>query len=368
MAEDVLLYGSPDLDSDLFHAVPVSITDPFLYVETRGRPIAVLTVMDADNARAAGVEVLDPARVGRDDLIAEGLQVETIETELCVRVCRELGVRAAAVPFGFPIAVADALRSDGVHLEIDQARFVARRRIKTPAELAGIRRAQAAADAAMGVAADLVRDLRDGLTCEDVRAAIIATFDEHGCEAPFAPIVGHGPQTASAHDDGSGPIAAGEPVIVDIAPRDRRSRCWTDMTRTFVAGGGEPDKELARYFELTRESLSACYALVRDGADGRAIFDAACEPYERAGLPTLRTKKPGELLVDGFYHGLGHGIGLDVHERPNVGRTSDVLQAGDVMVVEPGCYRHGYGGCRLEEALVVTEDGYEPLTAFPYDL
>ena len=368
MADAVLLYGSSDLDFDLFHAVPVSITDPFLYVEVDGRRIAVLTVMDADNARAAGVEVLDPAAFGRDELIAQGLPVETIEAELCVGVCRELGVRAAAVPFGFPLAVADALRASGVELEVDAARFVARRRVKTPAELEGIRRAQAAADAAMGAAERMVHELREGLTCEEIRAAIIAIFDEHGCEAPFFPIVGHGAQTASAHDDGSGPIAAGEPVIVDIAPRDRASRCWTDMTRTWVAGGGEPPEELARYWELTRESLAACYALVRSGADGQAIFDAACEPFERAGLPTLRTKRLGEQLVDGFYHGLGHGLGLNVHERPNISRTSDVLVAGDVVAIEPGCYRHGYGGCRLEDAVLVTEDGAEPLTSFPHDL
>jgi Xaa-Pro aminopeptidase len=368
MADAFLLHGSTDLDFDLFHAVPVSITDPFLYVETGGRRIAILTPLDAENVRATGVEVLDPGQFGRDELIAQRLPVEAVETELCVRVCRELGVRAAAVPFRFPLAVADALRASGVELEVDHAEFVARRRVKTPAELEGIRRAQAAADAAMVAAAGMVRELPDGLTCEQVRATIIATFEQHGCEAPFAPIVGHGAQTASAHDDGSGPIAAGEPVIVDIAPRDRASRCWTDMTRTWIAGGGEPEEELARYHELTRESLAACYALIRDGADGRAVFDAACEPYERAGQPTLRTKRPGAPLADGFYHGLGHGIGLDVHERPNVGRTSDVLVAGDVMVIEPGCYRQGYGGCRLEEALVVTRDGHERLTTFPYDL
>jgi Xaa-Pro aminopeptidase len=368
MADAVVLYGSSDLDFDLFHSVPSSVTDPFLYVETGGRRIAILTVLDADGARATGVEVLDPARFGRDDLIADGLPVEAVETELCVRVCRELGVRAAKVPFRFPLAVADALRSDGVQLDVDPALFVARRRVKTPAQLDGIRRAQAAADAAMGAAAGLVHELRDGLTCEEVRAAILAVFEAHGCEAPFAPIVGHGAQTASAHDDGSGPIAAGEPVMVDIAPRDRRSRCWTDMTRTFVAGGVEPPEELVRYWELTRESLSACYRLLRGGADGRAIFDAACEPFEAAGQPTLRTKRPGELLRDGFYHGLGHGLGLEVHERPNIGRTSDALVAGDVIAIEPGCYRHGFGGVRLEDAVLVTSDGYEPLTAFPYDL
>jgi len=155
---------------------------------------------------------------------------------------------------------------------------------------------------------------------------------------------------------------------VDIWPRDKASRCWADMTRTFVAGGREPSEEIARYWELTRESLRRIYPMVRAGADGRAIYEASCEPYHEAGLPTQLSKEPGTVLRDGFFHGLGHGVGLDVHERPGLGRGGDTLQAGDVITLEPGCYRQGYGGVRLEDLVIVTDDGCETLTQFPYEL
>jgi Xaa-Pro aminopeptidase len=181
-------------------------------------------------------------------------------------------------------------------------------------------------------------------------------------------IVAHGAQGAVGHDSGSGDIPDGAPVVVDIWPRDRQSRCWADMTRTFVAGGAEPDEEIARYWELTRESLRRIYPMIRAGADCRSIYEASCEPYHEAGLPTQLSKEPGTVLRDGFFHGLGHGVGLEIHERPNLGRAPDTLVAGDVITIEPGCYRHGFGGVRLENLVVVTEDGCETLTDFPYDL
>src|SRR5919199_5910264 len=182
MPDAILLYGSPEQEFDLFHAVPATIGDPFLYVERDGRRVALVTVLDADNARAAGVDVLDPVTLGRDELIERRLSPEAIEVEICLRACRELGVGAATVPFGFPVAVADHLRAAGVRLTVDDAAFIARRRVKTDRQLEGIRRAQAAADAAMAVGADMVRELRDGLTSEEVRAAMKAACDEHGCD------------------------------------------------------------------------------------------------------------------------------------------------------------------------------------------
>jgi Xaa-Pro aminopeptidase len=368
MPEAVLMYAAPERSPDLFHAVPAGIGDPFLYAEVGDRRVAVIGVLDADNARAAGVEVLDPTELGRDELVASGLDVDELEAETCLRACHQLGVSAAIVPFDFPLAVADHLRAGGIALRPDPGAFVARRRVKTPAQLEGIRRAQRAADAAMAVAAALIRELRDGLASDDVRHAMREVCDELGCELPDDVIVAHGPQSASGHDAGHGPLAAGEPVVVDIWPRDRASRCWADMTRTFVAGGGEPPEELARYWRLTRESLDAVRPLVRAGADGREIYKASCVPYETAGLPTARTKAPGQILVDGYFHGLGHGVGLDIHERPNLGRLGDELVAGDVITLEPGCYRRGFGGCRLEDLVVVTDAGCEVLTSFPYDL
>jgi Xaa-Pro aminopeptidase len=365
---DLLIYGAPDSSPDLFHAIPAGIIDPFLYAEVNGRRAATVSVLDADKVRALGIDVIDRAELGDDELVAAGVTATQRELELALRACRELGVEHAIVPPEFPLGVADHLRAGGVQLEVDADAFITRRRAKTEAQLAGIRRAQKAADAAMAVAARLIRELRDGLTSEAVRAAMTAVCDEHGCDLPDDVIVAHGAQSADGHESGHGALVAGEPVVVDIWPRDRASRCWADMTRTFVAGGGEPSEELAEYWRLTRASLDLVYPEVRDGADANAIFRRSCEPFIDAGKPTQLTKADGEVLREGYFHGLGHGVGLEVHERPGLGRTPDTLRAGDVITLEPGCYRQGYGGCRLEDLVLVTADGCETLTDFPYDM
>src|SRR6201999_3148007 len=155
----------------------------------------------------------------------------------------------------------------------------------------------------------------------EIRAAMTAVCDEHDCDLPGDVIVSHGAQSADGHESGYGALAAGEAVVVDIWPRDRASRSWADMTRPFGAGGGEPDPELAEYWELTKASLELVYPEVRAGADAHAIFRRSCEPYIAAGQPTQLTKAEGEVLRDGFFHGLGHGVGLEVHERPGLGRS-----------------------------------------------
>ena len=348
--------------------MPVNIGDPFLYLENEGRRAATVSILDAAKVAEHGIEILDPATLGSDDLIASGVPRLEIEAELCLRAAHALRIMEATVPPEFPLFVADHLRANGLELTVDEDEFMRRRRVKSGVQLDGIRRAQKAADAAMGTARDLIHALRPGLTSEEVRAAMQAVAEEHGCELTDDAIVSHGGQSAIGHDSGSGEILAGEPVVVDIWPRDRASRCYADMTRTFVAGGGEPPEELAEYWRLTKDSLQRVYADLRAGANGRALFERSCEPYIEAGKPTQLTKEPGKPLEDGYFHGLGHGIGLEVHERPFMGRIGDELVAGDVITVEPGCYRRGFGGCRLEDLVVVTEDGYELLTNFPYEL
>jgi Xaa-Pro aminopeptidase len=333
-----------------------------------GRRAATVSVLDADKVAALGVDILDPSTLGGDALLASGISRHEFALEIALRACRELGLERAAVPPEFPVAVADHLRAGGLTLEVEPETFVLRRRTKTGAQLDGIRRAQLAADAAMAVAAQLIRELRPGLTSEEVREAMTSVCDELDCDLPGDVIVAHGAQSADGHDSGHGALVAGEPVIVDIWPRDRASRCWADMTRTFVAGGEAPSDELAEYWRLTKESLELVYPEVRGGADAHAIYRRSCEPYIAAGKPTQLTKAEGEVLRDGYFHGLGHGVGLEVHERPALSRSPDTLLAGDVITLEPGCYRQGYGGCRLEDLVVVTGDGCETLTNFPYDL
>jgi len=138
------------------------------------------------------------------------------------------------------------------------------------------------------------------------------------------------------------------------------------MTRTFVVG--DPAPELVAWHALCLDALARCQAAVRPGVGGRAVWEVACDVFEAAGEPTQRTKAPGEVLRDGFFHGLGHGVGLEVHEAPGLGRGPDVLQAGDVLAIEPGTYRRDRGGVRLEDLVRVTETGAELLTDFPYEL
>ncbi len=372
----LLVVGDTLRTPELRHEVPLAIPDPFLFLETGGARHVVVAALETERVAALDGLVVHPfEELGWDELIGRGLDSGRIRREIAVNACRELGVEEAVVPAGFPLAYAERLREAGVAVRVHQELFDARRRVKSETELAGIRRAQRAAEAGMRACAELLRRAApsagglsvDGalLTAELLKQAVGQAFVEHGATADDL-IVAHGAQAAVGHDMGSGPIQAGEPVVVDLWPRDRDSGCFADMTRTFVVG--EAPAELREYHRLAREALELARGLVRPGADGRAVHDAVCDHFEAHGYRTTRSKAEGEVLRDGFIHGLGHGVGLEVHERPSLGRLSDVLVAGDVVTIEPGLYRAGWGGVRLEDLLLVTADGAETLTEFPYDL
>jgi Xaa-Pro aminopeptidase len=367
-SDAILIHGAPAALPDLFHVIPAPIGDPFLYLEADGRRAAAVGTLDAGPVAALGIEVLDPYTLGLDELIEAGASPLQRQAGVAAAACRALGIEEALVPAEFPLGLGDLLRRDGIALVVSPDTFAGRRRAKTAAQVEGVRRAQKAADAAMAVAAGLIRELRGEPTSEEVREAMAEAADRLGADLPADVIVAGGAAGAEGHNSGSGPLRAGDPVVVDIWPQDRASRCWADMTRTFVAGGGEPGEEIAEYWRLCRESLDLVHPMVRPGAGASELFRASCEPFIAAGRPTQLTKPPGEPLREGYFHSLGHGVGLEVHERPLLGRGTDTLVAGDVIAVEPGCYRRGYGGCRLEDLVLVTEDGAEILTDFPYDL
>ncbi|HZD86924.1 MAG TPA: M24 family metallopeptidase [Gaiellaceae bacterium] len=374
---DVLIYADSVRSADMRHAVPLTVPDPFLYAERDGTRHVFASVLEAGRLRQLGLfEVHAHEELGMDELVEAGLERREILGRLCVRAVRSLELTRASVPANFPVSMADRLRAEGVQLDVDQDLFADRRRAKTETQIAGLRRAQRAAEAAMDACRELLRgaerrgdDLHlDGeqLTVERVKAAMNAVFAAHDTSADDY-IVAPGAQGAVGHEMGSGPIRAGIPVVVDIWPRDNASAVYTDMTRTFVVGD-VPD-DVREWHALAKESLDRSLAGVRAGASTRALFEESCEPFEAAGVPTQRTKKPGEALVDGYFHSLGHGVGLEVHEEPGMGRSSQSsLVAGDVITLEPGCYRSGYGGVRLEDVVLVTDGGAEVVTQYPYDL
>ena len=375
---DVLIVADTFRSPEMRHEIPAPVPDAFLYAEVGGTRHVMAPTHEEPIISAAGDYVFHaPEEYGVEELRRTMGSVDEMFQELIVRAVRSLGVERAVVPGSFPLFAADALRAAGVVLDTDRDLFAARRRVKSPAELAGIRSAQAAADAGMAAARALLASASPGpdgvlqaggepVTSERLHTEIGAAFVANGASADVF-IASHGPQTAIGHHLGEGPIRAGEPVIVDIWPRDNRSACFTDMTRTFVKG--EPAAEVVEWHELCVDWLDFALRQIRPGVTAKSVYDAVCEKAEAAGFPTQRTKPEGEVLESGFIFALGHGVGLEVHEEPILGMLGhSELVVGDVLAVEPDLCRAGDYGVRVEDLVLVTEDGCEKLGSFPYDL
>jgi Xaa-Pro aminopeptidase len=363
---DVLIVAETVRSPELRHEVPLAAPGPMIYVERDGTRRVYASSLELPRLRELdGLEPVADEELGLDELISAGYGSHEIDRELVLRACRHSGARAVVVPRSFPLEAADHLRANGIDVHADGPLFDRRRRKKTEAELAGIKRALRASEQAYDRARGLLRAGGE-LSCEDLRAEIARTLTDAGMRIPELVIVSHGPQTAIGHEPGHGRIEPGEPIVIDLYPQDPESGCYSDMTRTFCIG--EPPEPLVTFQRLCLEVFERVYPAIRPGVAGAEIFGLACDVFEREGYPTQRTKAEGDVLEEGFYHSLGHGVGLEVHELPALGRTGEELVAGDVLAVEPGLYTKDFGGCCLEDLVLVTDDGCELLTEYPYDL
>ncbi|MCH7660890.1 MAG: aminopeptidase P family protein [Euryarchaeota archaeon] len=279
-------------------------------------------------------------------------------------------VSSLSVPSRFPLASADGLRERDLSVEAETDGVLTEiRAVKTDEEIEHIRTAQRANERAMERAETLLREatVEDGLlrydgeplTSERVRREIEIELlrRDHALDET---IVSCGADAADPHDRGSGPLEAGETIVIDIFPRSKESNYHADMTRTFSVG--EPSETASEWYDLTAEAKKAALDAIEPGTTGEHVHNAACEVYEGAGLPTLRENPSTET---GFIHSTGHGIGLDVHELPRLSPGGAELEPGHVVTVEPGLYDPDVGGIRIEDLVVVTENGYENLTEYP---
>ncbi|WP_255195661.1 M24 family metallopeptidase [Halorarius litoreus] len=275
-----------------------------------------------------------------------------------------------AAPEEFPLGTADGLRAHGVEINADHEGVIQHIRAnKLPEELEHIREAQQANERSMATAERMIRDadvngdgelVYDGelLTSERVKEEIEVSLLRDGCSLDTT-IVACGADAADPHDRGSGPLRADESIIIDIFPRDKESGYFADMTRTFVKD--EPSDTIQDWYDLTLEAQEAALDALGPGVSGSEVHAAVCDVYEDAGWPTLRSDPETET---GFIHTTGHGVGLDIHEYPRVSTAENELEPGHVVTIEPGLYDPQYGGVRIEDIVVVTEDGYENFTDY----
>jgi len=374
---DFLFYGDTKRSAAMRHELPIEIIDGFLLAIVDGRTHVVVNSLERERVAATAPDAVlhDIEDLGLRELMERGMSFHEIDLELASRAAAEIGIRSAIADPELPVAVADRLRADGITIQPDQRAIAALRRQKSDAELAGIRRAQVAAEAGMGAAAALLADSRpdgdrlraagDLVTAESVRAVLRDACREHDAPAPPDVIVSSVRQ-GYGHDPGSGPLPPDLPIVIDLWPQDEESGCWADMTRTFVVG--EVPAAVRDLEALVRDALERARAAVRPGITGRELHAIACDVFEAAGHRTQRTG-PGDDANAGFQFSLGHGVGLDVHEGPALGMTGrEELVSGDVIAMEPGLWQPDIGEVRLEDLLLVTADGSETLTRYPYDL
>ena len=376
---DVVIIGDTFRSPELRHEVPVGVPDEFLYVEAGGRRHVVLRAIELPvvdrqrRLRAARVRGVRRRRAAAHEPLPPGAD----RRDRAARAAGSSASSEAVVPGGFPLLTADKLRAAGIELTPDRELFVERRRAeeRPPSSRASAGR-RPAAEAGMAAARDLLRQARAGRrtasctsrgarsTVAEVKAAIASAFIAHGASADVF-VVSHGPQSAIGHHLGDGHLRAGETII---------DRPLAAGQQVVLLRRHDPDVRRRRrrrtrsreWHRLCVEALERAVERARPGRSAATLRRASATSSRGTGSGPCGRRPEGETLEEGFFHSLGHGVGLEVHEAPSLGLLGSApLVAGDVLALEPGLYRPGLGGVRVEDLVLVGEDGPEVLDELP---
>jgi Xaa-Pro aminopeptidase len=363
--------GIPAANMGMYRKIRFSVMDLAAVIElpaAAGRGERVLIIRDIEMARARQHAKADRVFCPADFPPSGGLSGdrEIATAQSVAEFLRRSGIGAVVADRSLPLVFAHFIERAGITVACDPDLGVLERRTKSPDELAHLRDAQRVTEEAVRMACEMIAraDVGPGgvlriegetLTSEEVRTDVELFLREEGYDAPPSIIAG-GPQGADCHDHGSGPLSTGEPIIIDIFPRNRTNLYNGDCTRTVVHG--RVPTEVARMHEAVAAAKAAAIATVRPGVTGDEIHATTVRTLRAHGFETA---PPGGLPPDRcvLVHGTGHGVGLDVHEPPLLDRGGPPLVVGDVVTIEPGLYCGAIGGVRLEDMVRVTEDGCE---------
>jgi Xaa-Pro aminopeptidase len=372
-----VMAGVPATNRSLYRQIRFLVGDPVAFVRFGdGQRLLILRDIELERARrsAAADRFASPS----DFAPAGGLSGdrETATAEALVESLRRAGVERVVVDRTMPVLFAEHLRHAGIEVRLDPEWGVRERRMKEAWEIEALAEAQETTEAAVRMACELIARAiasADGvlehegeiLTSERVATAIDRFLLDRGFDNPPS-IVAGGPQAFDCHARGSGPLRTGEPVVVDVFPRSRRTLYNGDCTRTVVHGAVPP--EVARMHEAVLAAKRAAEAAVRPGATGDAVHAAAIGELAARGFSSGRPPEPTPAEWCGMTHGTGHGIGLDGHEPPLLDARGPTLVAGDAITVEPGLYCPSIGGVRVEDLVIVEAAGARNLGRLPHGL
>ncbi len=368
MARSKLIIAASESNADILHATGFRAPDSFAFLETGGKKHILLNDLEIDRGRAkAKVDVVDsyselsrsaPSKPGKSPSFAK-VVAAWLASKNATKV---------KVPTEFPLGIARDLKKYGIDVKPADGPFFPERELKSRTEVQGIEHAIRIAETGMARGMEILRAAsikKDGtlsiagatLTSEGLRSEIECAILKAGGEARGDSIVACGDQACDPHDRGSGPLRAHQLIILDIFPRDARTGWFGDITRTVVRGRATADQRAL--WETCLEGQKSALAAIKPGVKGMGIHDAIKSSFAEKGYPT----SVFEGRWRGFFHGTGHGLGLEVHEHPRFASTT--FLPGQVLTVEPGIYWPGIGGVRHEDVILVTKSGARLLTSFP---
>jgi Xaa-Pro aminopeptidase len=366
--ENILMIAGSEEEANLYYATRFLAPDAFVFIQAGGKKHLLMSDLEVDRARAqASVDQVH----SMSKLAAEFRQKHEKRPgllDLVETFCKERNALSFTVPPKFPLEYADPLRARGFELRFKPEPFYEERTVKSKEEIEAITRTLRHTENAVKYAIQAIKKsvprrgklYLDGsvLTSEKIKKIINVKLMEAGCVAQHS-IVACGKDGVDPHNQGSGPLYANESIIMDIFPRDSQSRYFADLSRTVVRGKASP--KLKKMFQAVLDGQDIAFRAIRDGADGSLIHNAIQKMFEQRGFKT------GVLngRMQGFFHGTGHGLGLEIHEAPRISLGKDILRTGQVVTVEPGLYYEDAGGIRLEDDVVVTETGCINLAKLP---
>jgi Xaa-Pro aminopeptidase len=365
-----LIVATSEIDADILYATRFFAPDPFIYLEKNGKRTLVLSDLEIDRARkvATADEFVQFSKLERE--LQNGSKASPSYEKVLAHFLKKRGIKNATVPPNFPLAYARELSRARINVRPAEDLFWPERQSKTDGELRMMRHASRITEAGLARAMEVLRASRpspgkklrwskQALTSELLRAEIDSAVLRAG-GTPSGTIVAGGDQACDPHERGSGPLRANSLIIIDIFPRDAKTGYYGDLTRTVVKGrASEAQRKL---WNTVKDGQALALRRIKAGVDGMTIHRAIEDLFASRGYKTGVEK--GRRV--GFFHGTGHGLGLEIHEYPRLQKV--VLKARQVVTVEPGLYYPGLGGVRLEDVVVVTKTGHKMLSSFPKEL
>ena len=367
----LMMYAASEHDSNLYYAVKFSVPDPFPFFQIGGRKIILMSDLELGRAqKQAKVDEVGSYTAAYQKAKKNGADRPQV-ADVAAHFLKSRKTRRIQVPDNFNVGLADALRARGIEVESKPEPFFEERVYKTREEVRFITQSLRHTEAAIHRAEEVLRKSKIAgrkiyfhgklVTSELIKRVINVAMMENNCIGSHT-IVASGDQGCDPHQEGTGPVWAHQSLVVDVFPRSADTFYYADITRTFVKG--RPSAALKAQYEAVKTAQEKGIRMVAPGVNGRDVHQAITESMEGKGYFTER--KNGTMV--GFFHGTGHGLGLDVHEPPRVNASDHVLKCGEVVTVEPGLYYPGVGAVRIEDLLVVTPSGRQNLTVYPKKL